>query len=99
MSSFLQIKEEEIQQFVELRQDRVRQKVESQINTYEFIGSLFEMYLPMLADTMTALAGSDPIEKDDEYRTIEESDDSGDNPPPSGPGAPKGPDNNDEIIR
>ena len=98
MSSFLQIKEEEINQFVELRQDRVRQKVESQISAYEFIGSLFEMYLPMMADTMTALAGSDPVEKDDEYRIIEESDGSEDTPP-SGPGAPKGPDNNDEIIR
>jgi hypothetical protein len=98
MSSFLQIKEEEIQQFVELRQDRVRQKVESQVNTYEFIGSIFEMFLPMMADTMTALAGSDPIDDKDGYRIIEEPEDSEDNLP-AGPGAPKGPDNNDEIIR
>lgn len=97
MSSFLQIKEEEIQQFLELRQDRVRQKVERQINTYEFVGSLFEMYLPMLADTITALAGSDPIDQNDDYRIIETEDDP--TPPPPGSGAPKGPGNNDEIIR
>ncbi|MTB53414.1 hypothetical protein [Lewinella sp. W8] len=99
MSSFLQIKEEEINQFVELRQDRVRQQVETKLSTYEFIGSLFEMYLPMMADTMTAIMGSDPIDDDDEYRTIEEIDDEESDNPPLGPGAPKGPDNNDEIIR
>ncbi|SEQ75026.1 hypothetical protein [Neolewinella agarilytica] len=97
MNGFLQLKDEEINAFVQVRQDTVRNTVESRLGTYHFIGDVVELFFPKVADTITVLAGGDVINPDSEYLTIEEGgsieDNLNDRRLPSGPG------DQDEIIR
>lgn len=97
MNSFLQLQEEEINTFVKVHQDAVRQKVESRLSTYHFLGDVMELFFPMVADTITVMAGGDVSYLDTDYLTIEEggyiNDDKND------PTLPPGPGDRDEIIR
>ena len=97
MNGFLQIQEEEINAFVEVRQNGVRHTVETRLSAYHFIGDVVELFFPKVADTFTVLAGGDVVYPESEYLTIEEGgsfeENLNDSPLPSGPG------DQDEIIR
>lgn len=92
MNGFLQIQEEEITRFVATRQDKVRDRVESRMSTYELLGNMAELFFPVLADTVTVMLGGETSNPDSEYLTIEEGGWAGDDPP-AGPGP------QDDIIR
>ena len=87
----------EVRAFVEERQDRVRHRVESRLRTLEFWGDVLELFVPVMADTVTSLTGGEPIAPDVSYLTIlegerQDNDEDSDTPPP-------GPSDRDEIIR
>lgn len=92
MSSFLQLRDEEMELFVSNRQQEVFTKVEARLRTYEFLGDVAELFFPKLADTVTVMLGGDVIAPDAEYLTIEEGGWAGDVPP-------VGPGNQEDIIR
>lgn len=78
--------------FASRRQQKVYEKVESSIRTYEFLGDVAELFFPKLADTVTVMLGGDVIDHDSEYLTIEEGGWADDTPP-------IGPANQEDIIR
>ncbi|MBB4079606.1 hypothetical protein GGR28_002231 [Lewinella aquimaris] len=87
MNSFLALQEQELTAFTEARQVRVRQRVERELKSAEFIGSLIELFGPVMADTVNVLGGGDPLVQDETYLLLQESED--DDPygsPPPGPG-------------
>lgn len=96
MNNFLQLQDEEMQRFIEERQDSVREVVESRISTNQLIGDVVELFFPKLADTFTVMLGGEVIDPDPEYFTIEGNDEDEDEAPPS---PPAGPGDRDEIIR
>ena len=98
MNPFQQLREEEIQEFVALRQDRVRRRVNDRLRTLQFYGDILDLFTNKLADTATTLNGGEPSLPDSEYRTILDNDTLG---PGDDPDLlpPAGPEDRDEIIR
>ena len=96
-NGFLQLQKDEINAFVEVRQDVVRHNVESRMGAYHFLGDVVELFFPKVAETITVLVGGDVINPDTEYLTIEEGggieENLNDRSTPSGPGG------QNEIIR
>ena len=91
-NSFLELRDLEMTEFREHRQDAVRQRVEKQLRTSAFISDTLELFFPKLADTLTVMMGGEAIEGLDDYRTV---DDDGllpseDRSEPSGPSLPEG---------
>ncbi len=91
MNSFLALREQEVRAFVSERQDRVRDRVESRLRTIQFWGDVVELFVPVMADTVTSLAGGEPIDPSPDYFTILEGERE------SEPGG--GPTDRNEIIR
>ncbi len=94
-NSFLKLREQEMAEFVENRQELVRQKVESRLRTSQFIGDVLELFFPKMADTVTVMMGGDAIEGQDEYPTVDENGVDLD----TTKRLPNGPEDRDEIIR
>lgn len=95
MNSFLQIHNEDIDEYVEKYQDQIRKGVESRVRTVHLITDLLDLFLPKLADTATVLLGGDITDLEDLYLTIEEEPDQSSQGPPPQPGGANG----DDIIR
>ncbi|TXF89206.1 hypothetical protein FUA23_11890 [Neolewinella aurantiaca] len=93
MNSFLLLQEQDHQVFVSKYEKEIRQSVESRLRTIHLIGDIFEHFFPVMADTMSVLAGGSIIDPEDSYLTIDE-DDSSRLPPPT-PGTPEG----EDVIR
>lgn len=70
MNAFLALRDMEVQNFVDDRQDRVRANVEGRLRTIQFWGDVIELFVPMMADTVTSLTGGEPIEPEPDYFTI-----------------------------
>lgn len=95
MNSFLQLYKEDLDKFVELYQDDVRQGVEDRVRTVHFISDVVELFFPKLADTATALLGGEVIHPEDDYLSVNfGQNDAPDNLPPA-PGS----ENENDIIR
>lgn len=103
MNNFLALRQADIADFSQNRQEVVRQRVETRLRSAEFIGNLIELFGPVMADTLTVMGGGQPVDERESYLTIEgeadddfpyggEDDDTPEGPPP-GPGA------RNEIIR
>ena len=91
MNSFLALREQEVKTFVDERQDRVRARVESRLRTLQFWGDVVELFVPMMADTVTSLTGGEPTDPAPDYFTILEGERESE--------AGGGPTDRDEIIR
>lgn len=94
MNNFLNIHDEDVDQFVQVHQDGVRRNVEGRVRAVHFIGDVVELFFPRLADTMTVLMGGEVIDPEDMYLTIEENSSFNNSPPP-----PPGGFGEDDIIR
>ena len=66
-NAFLLLRDLELADFAVERQERVRVRVETQLKTAEFIGSVVELFLPLAADTLTTMAGGEPLSTDTPY--------------------------------
>ena len=94
-NSFLQLREQEMAEFTEQRQEAVREKVESRLRTSQFVGDVLELFFPKMADTITVMMGGEAIEGQDDYPTVEEKGVALDPTKRLN----KGPEDRDEIIR
>lgn len=106
MNPFLALRDEEIRSFVDLRQERVRQRVEQRLYTAQFWGDIAELFLPRMADTLATMSGGGPVVSEDSFRTLPEEDEGGQQLPPADGRGPAlrpprtpGPDDRNEIIR
>ena len=94
-NSFLALREMEMAEFRENRQDAVRENVRKQLHSAEFISNVLELFFPKMADTITVMLGGEAIEGQGDYPRIQQNDlASPKDPPPS-----DGPTDRDEIIR
>ena len=96
-NSFLELRDLEMTEFREHRQEVVRQKVEKQLRTSAFISDVLELFFPKMADTITVMMGGEAIEGQDDYPTVE--DDIVPKSPRIEPSGPKLPDGHDGVIR
>ena len=86
MNAFLLLQDEDLAAFTEERSTAVRERVEGSLRSAEHIGSIIELFGPLLADTLSVLGGGDPLLKEEHYLTLEDRDDN--DPygvPPRGP--------------
>ncbi|CAH0998717.1 hypothetical protein LEM8419_00063 [Neolewinella maritima] len=87
MNAFLLLQEQDVADFRGTRSRAVRQRVEGNLRSAEFVGSLIELFGPRLADTLSVLSGGTPSLVDEQYLRLREGED--DDPygqPPRGPG-------------
>lgn len=98
-NSFKELENAQVRLFDHQRQKRVLNRVEGTLDTLRMFGRIFEMYVPVLGDTLITLGGKDgPAPPEAEESEVPSPDDDG----PSGGDAgnselpddepPKGPD-------
>lgn len=86
MENFLQIRNEEIDLFIERDLEEVRETVDKRVHTAELWGSVLELFLTRPVDTMSVMMGGENPEDDTDYLTVEEGGGL-DEDPPQGPGS------------
>lgn len=57
-NSFKELENTQITLFTPQREKRVFRKVKSAIGTLRFVGSIVEMFIPVMGDTITAMFGA-----------------------------------------
>ena len=83
MNNFKQLEEDQILLFKEEKEKKLFDNLESTLGTLRFFGAIFELYMPVMADTMVSMGGGSPTVSD-------EPDSLDDMPPIDKPKGPKG---------
>ena len=86
MNAFLQLQDQDLQAFASERQHSVRQRVERNLRSAEYVASIIELFGPVMADTLNVLSGGDRLPEDDYLTLHEAADDDPYGHPPPGPG-------------
>ncbi|WP_116125556.1 hypothetical protein [Lewinella sp. IMCC34183] len=95
MNSFLALRDQDLDAFTGERRRAVRSRVERNLRTAEFIGSLVELFGPVVGNTLSVLGGGQAAyDGEPVLRTLTQVDD--DDPFGSPPAGPTGP---GEIVR
>lgn len=68
-NSFKELEDAQVRLFDHQRQKRVFDRVESTLDTFRLFGSIFEMYVPILGETLMTLGG-----KENENASVEQDD-------------------------
>lgn len=100
MNSFKLLEDEDgLRLFQPERKERIRDKVQGRLETMRFLGTILEMYVPVMADTVTNLTGgegrslyADELPEDFEFPDTDFTSDEN-QLPPSGPVIDKDDDN------
>lgn len=58
-NSFKELQDTQVRLFAQQSEKRVFDKVEGTLNTLRLFGSIFEMYVPVLSDTLLTLSGGE----------------------------------------
>jgi hypothetical protein len=61
MNSFLALREQDLAAFDEERRTRVRQRVERELHSAEFVASIVELFGPVAADTLNVMSGGQTL--------------------------------------
>ena len=86
MNAFLSLRDEDLAAFTEERSTVVRERVEGSLRSAEHIGSIIELFGPLMADTLSVMNGGDSLLEDEHYLTLQEGNDNDPyGAPPRGP--------------
>jgi hypothetical protein len=85
MNSFLALQAQDLAAFDEPRRRAVRERVERELKAAEFVGTVIELFGPVMFDTLNVLGGGKPRREEPELATFREGED---NDPYGGPAFP-----------
>ena len=75
MNAFLLLQDRDLAAFTPERSAAVRERVEKRLRTAEFVGSVIELFGPLLADTLNVMSGGDPFLEEEHLLTLQEGED------------------------
>lgn len=65
-NSFKELQDTQVRLFAQQSEKRVFDRVEGTLNTLRLFGSIFEMYVPVLGDTLLTLGGKETDNPEDQ---------------------------------
>lgn len=102
MNSFKELQRQQVTLFAERKTEKVYERLSGTLDTMRFLGSILEVYMPVMADTVVCLTGGESNALEEYNPWLEESTDTdyedlSDNKGISEPRGPRGDD--DHPIR